>query len=92
MGLDLHGLGWIDEAKAYFLGFGGLGGFSRHLHCQDLLVFFEHLLGFDEAGFHVHGEIEGFGEGEVLLLVVISDGEVGLQGEDSSGVGIFNTR
>jgi hypothetical protein len=32
----------------------------------------------------VHGEIEGFGEGEALLLAVISDGEVGLQGEDSS--------
>ena len=85
MGPDLHGLGQIGEAKAYFLGFGGLGGFSRHLHRRDLLVFFGHLLGFGEVGFHACREIKGFGKGEALLLAVISDSEVGLQGEDSSG-------
>ena len=85
MGPDLHSLGRIDEAVAYFLGFGGLGGFSRHLHRWDLLVFFEHLLGFGEAGFHACGEVKGFGEGKALLLTIIGNNEVGLQGEDPSG-------
>ena len=78
MGPDLHGLGQIGEAEAHFLCFLGLGGLPRCLHRLDLLVFFGHLLGFGEASFHAHGEVEGFGEGEALLLTIISDSEVGL--------------
>ena len=84
MGPDLHGFGQVGEAKAYFLSFGGLGGFSRHLHCRYLLGFFGHLLGFGEAGFHACGEVEGFGKSKALLIAIIGDSEVGLQGEDPS--------
>ena len=70
MGPDLHGLGRIGEAEAHFLGALGLSTFLRCLYHQDLLSFFGHLLGFGKASFHARGEIEGFGEGEALLLVV----------------------
>ena len=77
--------GVVDgEAEAHFLGVLSLSSFLGHLHHQDLLSFFGHLLGFGEAGLHSRGEVEGLGEGKALLLIVIGDGEVGLQGEDSS--------
>ena len=78
MGPDLHGPGWIDEVEAYFLGVLGLSSFLGHLRRWDLLSFFEHLLGFDEAGLHACEEVKGHSEGEVLLLAIVGSGEVGL--------------
>ena len=78
MGPDLHGPGWIDEAEAYFLGVLGLSSFLGHLRRWDLLSFFEHLLGFDEAGLHACREVNHLGEGEALPLASIGDYEVGL--------------
>ena len=84
MGPDLHDLGQIGEAEAHFHGFLGLGGLPRCLHHQDVLIFFGHLHGFSDAGLHAHEEVKGFGEGEALLLAIIGDNKVGLQGMDSS--------
>ena len=71
--------GVVDgEAEAHFLGVLSLSSFLGHLHHQDLLSFFGHLLGFDEAGLHACREVEGLGKGEALLLTIIGDDEVGL--------------
>ena len=78
MGPDLHGLGQIGEPEAHFLGVLSLSSFLGHLHHQDLLSFFGHLLGFGEAGLHVREEVKGLGKGEALLLAIVDDGDVGL--------------
>ena len=78
VGPDLHGLGWVGEAKAHLLGFLCLGSFPRRLHRWDLLIIFGHLLRFSEIGLHVRGEVKGPSEGEAFPLAIIGDDEVGL--------------
>ena len=85
MGPDLHGLGQIGEPEAHFLGVLSLSSFLGHLHHQDLLLIFGHLLGFSKASLHARREVDGLSEGKPLFLIGIGDGEVGLQGKDSSG-------
>ena len=85
MGPDLHGLGWVGEAKAHLLGFIGLGSFTRRRHHRDLLLFRGHRILLGEVGVHAKGEVDCLGECETLLLTGVGDDEVSLQGKDSSG-------
>ena len=84
MSPNLDGLGGVIEAEADLLCFLGLGRGARRLQRWDLHVVGRHCLGIGDHASHLDGEVGSFGEGETLCLTGVGDGEVGLQGQDSS--------
>ena len=77
MSPNLHGLGGVVKVEADLLDFLGLGEGVRRLQLWDLHVVSGQCLGFGDHAGHLDGEVGGLGEGEVLYLVGIGDGEVG---------------